>query len=122
MWLFITYVSYTDIEIKLEPSDEEFTDCEGKLKIHIKYTKYISVLFIASSTLSIRLGQKISYFSVSSFFYCLHASSIFSSFSPHGQQLTSSINILLLQISFLSTNNKTLLYLDQLLSRGFVST
>ena len=33
--VFITYVSYTDIEIELEPSDEEFTDCVGKLKGNI---------------------------------------------------------------------------------------
>ena len=66
--LFNTYASYTDIEIKLEPSDEEFTDCEGKLKIHIKYTKYILVLFIASLNVSIKMGQKISNFLVSSFF------------------------------------------------------
>ena len=30
--VFITYVSYTDIEIELEPSDEESTDSVGKLK------------------------------------------------------------------------------------------
>ena len=68
MLLFTAYVSYTDVEIKLEPSDEEFTDCEGKLKIHIKYTKYISVLLIASSNVSIKMGQQISNFPVSSFF------------------------------------------------------
>ena len=30
--VFITYVSYTDIEIEFEPSEEEITDSVGKLK------------------------------------------------------------------------------------------
>ena len=41
------YVFYTDIEIKFEPSDEEFTDSVGKLKSHLKETKYVLMLFIA---------------------------------------------------------------------------
>ena len=41
------YVFYTDIEIKFEPSDEEFTDSVGKLKSHLKETKYVLVMFIA---------------------------------------------------------------------------
>ena len=39
------YVSYTDVEIELEPSDEEFTDRVGKLKTHLKVAKYILVFF-----------------------------------------------------------------------------
>ena len=77
------YVSYTDVEIKLEPSDEEFTDCVGKLKLHLKTTKYILVLFIASSNVSIKVGQWISNFPVSS------------SFILRSQQLTSPTNILI---------------------------
>ena len=34
--VFITFVSYTDIEIEFEPSDEEFTDCVGKLILNLK--------------------------------------------------------------------------------------
>ena len=30
--VFTTYVSYTDIEIEFEPSEEEITDSVGKLK------------------------------------------------------------------------------------------
>ena len=30
--VFITYVSYTDVEIEFEPSEEEITDSVGKLK------------------------------------------------------------------------------------------
>ena len=37
--VFITSVSYTDIEIELEPPDEEFTDRVGKLKIHLQETE-----------------------------------------------------------------------------------
>ena len=42
LYLLHLYVSYTDREIELEPSDEEFTDCGGKLKV----TKYILVFFL----------------------------------------------------------------------------
>ena len=31
-------IFYTDVEVKLEPSDEETTDCEGKLKLQIVQT------------------------------------------------------------------------------------
>ena len=45
--VFITYVSYADIEIKLEPSDEEFTDCVGKLKSILEMDKiYSSVVLL----------------------------------------------------------------------------
>ena len=54
--VFITYVSYTDIEIELEPSDEEFTDSVGKLRIHLKKAKYIMVLFIADVNVLIKVG------------------------------------------------------------------
>ena len=36
LYLLHLYVSYTDIEIELEPSDDEFTECVGKLKVHLK--------------------------------------------------------------------------------------
>ena len=83
MSLLHVYVSYTDVEIKLEQSDEEFTDCVGKLKIQVKETKCILVMFIASSNLSIKLGQQICNFPVSF------------SLILHSQQLTPSTNILI---------------------------
>ena len=58
--VFITYVSYTDIEIELEPSDDEITDSVGKLKIHLKNTKYILVLFIADLNVLIKVGYSYS--------------------------------------------------------------
>ena len=51
--VFITYVSYTDIEIEFETSDEEFTDSVGKLKV----TKYILVFFIAGVNVLIKVGH-----------------------------------------------------------------
>ena len=51
MYLLHLYVSYTDIEIELEPSDDEFTECVGKLKV----TKYILVLFIADVNVLIKV-------------------------------------------------------------------
>ena len=66
LYLLHFYVSCTDIEIELEPSDEEFTDCVGKLKLHINETKYNPALFIAYSSESLKTGQWISNFSVSS--------------------------------------------------------
>ena len=58
--VFITYVFYTDIEIELEPSDEEITDSVGKLRIGLKKAKYILVLFIASLNVLIKVGYSYS--------------------------------------------------------------
>ena len=58
--VFITFVSYTDIEIELEPSDEEITDSVGKLRIRLKKAKYILVLFIANVNVLIKVGYSYS--------------------------------------------------------------
>ena len=50
-------MSYTDIEIELEPSDEESTDCVGELKLHFKETKYTLLMFIADVNVLIKVGH-----------------------------------------------------------------
>ena len=51
-------MSYTDIEIEFEPSDEESIDSVGKLKFHLKGTKYIIMLmFIADVNVLIKVGH-----------------------------------------------------------------
>ena len=56
--VFITYVSYTDIEIEYKSSDEEVTDCVGKLKMHLKETKYVLVMFYAALDVMVKWGNE----------------------------------------------------------------
>ena len=68
--VYITFVSYTDIEVELEPSDEEFTDCVGKLILHLKEAKYILV-FTASLDVLIKINFIMGFFHMRSLF-CRH--------------------------------------------------
>ena len=64
--VYITFVSYTDIEIEFEPSDEESTDSVGKLK-KIHFAKYIMLIFIADVNALIKLGHVYTKATVSGF-------------------------------------------------------